>query len=381
MSLVLLESWDNYRQTSYIESDPNWNAVAYGKWTSQSGGAIYAGNGGRHGYRVQRNGDGTSYLEKRFQSDQEHGTITFGSAFEWVRSSSNVNQVIPLFGLGSDFGGTPHFGISLYTGNLAGSTSGLIIENAWPVGNGTNATTILPGILTPTTGALGPSLGYRYLEVKVVFGDATNGRVTIRVGGGVVYDQAFQTFFGGTKTVYDTFRMYFHMANGQATYTLWDDTYLTNGAGTANTGFMGDIIVNQHFPNAAGTVNQFANSGGGLQINNYQYLRSIDSTGQNDYVYSSTDDQSDLYGYDDSGYAAPSTISGVMLYTRADKADTGPRSMAHLARVSGTTTASADIPLSSDRRFWNKAYDTAPDGSAWDFTKFNAAEFGFRVRP
>lgn len=380
MSLIMLESWDNYRETSFIGQANNWYD-AYGKWTNFSGN-LYAQETGRHGYKVRAyDNQGTARLDKQLQIEHEHATLIYGTAWYWNRGTIS-NVVVPICSFGSDFGGTNHFSISLFTGTGTGADSALIIENALPTGTGANATNILTGFGQNTTGVMSPGI-WRYMEIKVTLGTAVGGgRLTIVLAGATIYDQAINTVAtGGTKTVFDMFRFYSY--HDGSTITHFDDTYLANGAGTVNNTFLGDVIVEQKVADASGSSNTWSNSAAAIQVNNFQYVNGYDVTEtQNDYVYSSTNDQSDLYNYQDTTYASPSTIVGVVINTRVDKADTGPRSLAVLAKNGATTWVSTDQVITQDRRIWTRALDLQPDGvTPWTIVAYNATEFGIRTRP
>lgn len=315
------------------------------KWTSGTA-TINSGNG--------RNGNGigpSTALTKQIRATDEHATFTLGTA---VRRATS-GQVI--MGLLSDSGATTHITLQVSsTGEIRvfrGTTAGT------QLGSTVSAGTIPEGV-------------WKYIELKVTLNDST-GTVEVRVDGNttpVLNLSSQDTKNAGTKTVFDTIQLSFGVAA-----PAFDDIYVTNGAGSVNTGFLGDIKIETLFANGAGTTTGLTPSTG----SNFQ---TVDETPPNttDYSGSATNDLYDTYAFGNLATSA-GTIFAVNIYAYAAKSDAGAKGGAIMIRSGGTDYEKTDNALATGFQYYNDIVETDPATStAWTISNVNAAEFGWKVK-
>lgn len=161
---------------------------------------------------------------------------------------------------------------------------------------------------------------------------------------------------------------------------MWfDDLYVCDAAGPANTDFLGDCRVITLAPDADGSTNDFTPQGGGAN-----FVEVDDGTSGSDddatYVSASAVGAKDLYGYPALS-AEPGVIKGVAVTTRARKTDAGARAFRAVAR-SGTTETAAGASHDALASYADTQdiFETDPDtGAAWTEAGFAAAEFGIEI--
>ena len=211
---------------------------------------------------------------------------------------------------------------------------------------------------------------WTYIELKVVLHDST-GSVNVQVNGASVLSLTnIDTKNGGTKAVFDGFSVTY-VGN---TINI-DDLYLTNGAGSANTGFLGDIKIETILPSGAGNSTQLTASAG----SNYQC---VDDVPQNtsDYNGSASPGQFDTYAMGNLSTAA-GTVYGINVFGYCAKSDAGAKSGALVVRSGGTDYEQATFALGTSYAYANKVLETDPATSAaWTISNVNALEAGFKVK-
>lgn len=149
----------------------------------------------------------------------------------------------------------------------------------------------------------------------------------------------------------------------------------TGGAPT-NT-FLGDSRVETLMPSGNGNSSQLVGSDGN-STDNYLLVDETTPNQDTDYVESSTVGEKDTYAY---GNLTPTTgtVYGVQPCLYARKTDAGVRSVASIARLSGTEVDSANHTLGSSYQYFTDIREAKPGGGVWTITDVNNAEFGVKV--
>jgi hypothetical protein len=282
---------------------------------------------------------------------EEHATFIVGAAFNWGGQNTRI------FNFQSDAGATVHTTLRILP-------SGQVQVQR---GDGTVlATSSFAQPMTPNT--------WHYVEFKATLHDTT-GSVYVRVDEvQVIAATGLDTKNGGTKTVYD----HVFVNTDQACY--WTDVYVCNGAGTVNSDFLGDIIVETLLPSGNGNSSVLVGSDGN-SVNNYALVNEAtpDST---TYVGSATTGDKDTYVFADLAHTS-GAILGVVVSSYAAKSDAGARTGREVVRSAGTDYPSAtDQALSTTYAAYKEVHEVNPaTAAAWNIAAVNAAEFGFEARP
>lgn len=214
-----------------------------------------------------------------------------------------------------------------------------------------------------------------YLEVKATIADA-GGVFNLRVNGVEVASYSGDTRNAGVASART---IAFGGDRTQTGTTVIDDIYICDSTGSApHNDYLGDIRVEALYPNGNGNSSQLDGSDGNTTDN---YLL-VDDTGGNDgestYVESGDVGDKDTYAYGNLS-AASGTVYGVQPLLKARKTDAGSKSVASVARVSGTEEDSANVSLPQTYTINSDLRTTKPGGGAWSVSDVNGAEFGMKV--
>jgi hypothetical protein len=188
--------------------------------TEWTGGSITSVAGGRSGNMGQITGSGNAVLALGTPNESAH--LTFGMAYKVNSLTSNR----PFLQLTSDTNGTNHLTFTVLTdGSVTvqrGGTTGAVIGNS--------------------VGGLVPVSSWVYIEAKV-FMDETVGSVVVRLNQAeIISVSGIDTRFGGTKTVFDSFKL---MGGGTGVTANFDDLYVTVGPDCT---FQGDQTITTFIP-------------------------------------------------------------------------------------------------------------------------------------
>lgn len=232
------------------------------------------------------------------------------------------------------------------------------------------------------TTVLNPLVWY-YVEIKFTIHDTT-GTATVRLdgvdeigpltgldtrnGSSAVVNQFFWTGIGGIGT------------------GLWlmDDLIIMDNvdsgvSGKPNNDFLGDIRVEATFPNGNGNTSDLDGSDGNSTDN---YLL-VDETGSPDedttYVQSTSVGEKDTYAFSNLSAVVAGAIYGLQIVQYARKTEAGTRTVATIARHSGTEEDGDDNGLSTSWQFFFDVREEKPGGGGWALSDVNAAEFGHKV--
>lgn len=218
---------------------------------------------------------------------------------------------------------------------------------------------------------------WNYVELKVTI-DNTAGIYELHLNMQTEIAQATsQDTQNSANASADTFGIgEFAVFNGSGSY--FDDLYVCDGTGSSPTNtFLGDVHVQCLLPNGNGNssvlVGQDADS-----TNNYLNVDESTPNSDTDYNESSTVGDKDTYTYGDLTTVA-GTVYGIQLCPFMKKTDAGSRTMATVARLSGTEVDGPNQTLLATYKYFPEIRTTKPGGGAWTITDINNSEFGIKV--
>lgn len=285
----------------------------------------------------------------------EHATLIAGVAFQNTDATwgSDTNAIISFL---SDGGATWHVGTGPSVGGSSSTTKLRAMRGEFGTIIGTQASLVMP------------AQAWYYVEMKATLGDA--GSVTVRVNGQTVIDASgVDTKNGGTKTVFDAVRL-----NYCNNFTLIDDFYICNGAGSAYNDFLGDTRVETLRPNGNGNYSDWIGSDAD-STNNYQLVDEATYDAA-DYVLSSATNERDTYTFDDMVHTT-GAVKGVMTHGIMSKTDTGARQARLIARTNSLNFSGPTEDLETTDYGFHKVWEKNPDTTNdWAIAEVNAAEFG-----
>ena len=212
------------------------------------------------------------------------------------------------------------------------------------------------------TGSAGLTTGLHHIEAKV-FSDAGAGTVTVKIDGTIILDLSSQNTDGSDIT---TIRW------GASSGLYRDNFYIADD-------LQGELISILCKPSSDDST-QFTPSTGS---DNYALIDEVVHDDDTTYVESSTVGHKDIYGFEDvsSGY----TVKAISIVTVAKKDDAGGRTIQPLSvqdsterDVGSAITLTTSYPTTTGAAS-RTTLGLAPDGTAWDNTKFNACKWGFEV--
>lgn len=161
-------------------------------------------------------------------------------------------------------------------------------------------------------------------------------------------------------------------SNGQECF--FDDFYVCDTTGSTNNTVLGDVRVECKFPDAAGTTANMAAVSGA----NYTNTDDNPANDDTDYVSSSVVGDKDTYNF-----AALTSTTGAVLAVAVNltdrKDDSGSRTHAALARLSGTEVAGTAYAPTTSYAIHQTIFETKPGGGAWTISDVNSAEFGHKI--
>lgn len=332
------------------------------KWNVLTG--VTLGVAGRNGLglQVENSTGGTNNAAKILASADEHATLTLGFAYKpAVVTTSGTG--LGVCGFRSDTNATSHITISQNTDGTLTARRG--------TGSGTALGT------STLAGPLITAAQWQYVEVKVALHDTT-GTVEIRINGTTVLSlTSVDTKNAGTKTVLDSFYLGPITSSTSSHDAVFDDIYLTNGAGSVNTGFLGDVAIETLLPNGNGTTNQWLGSDGNSTDN---YLLVDEATpSSTDYTGSAVSADRDLYAMANLSRGS-GTIYGAVATAWAGNSDAGAQSIKHVAKSGATTDVGTAVAVTTTYVPLPKVYEVDPNTSAaWTVSNLNSAEFGVQV--
>jgi len=162
--------------------------------------------------------------------------------------------------------------------------------------------------------------------------------------------------------------------NGGVWYTL-DDIYLLDNTGTVNNDFLGPQMIEYVVPSGPGSLTEW-NPTAGANWENVDETTVLDSN----LVSSDAVGAEDFYAMA-LNHLASTTINGVSVNmvasSTAPLVGITPKLKLNADVIDGATIQRQDVSNRGSNQIL--VSDSAPDGSGWTPTKFNATEIGFRV--
>jgi hypothetical protein len=271
-----------------------------------------------------------------------------------------------------------------YTGSVTGSASICALLDAGTLqcelrinADGTLSVTRNGSAVTGGTSVTALSAGaYYYLEWKVTIADSIGANsCKVRIGGvDAITVTTGQDLKNTANASANQVRLGCASGTNVAT-ELFDDLYVCDQSGSTNNDFLGDCRVDTLLPTGDGTTSNFTPSTGSAH---WSLVDEVDPN-TTDYVSSSNSGDIDLYTYPDLTTLVTSTVYGVQVNSAALKDDAGSRSVAVVARSSGSNVAGSTQALSTSQLIYNSIYEADSAAAAWTQTSVNAAEFGVKV--
>lgn len=215
-----------------------------------------------------------------------------------------------------------------------------------------------------------------YIEIKFTIHDTT-GILELRINNNVIFSLTNQDTRNGGNASVNGFSWGTGLGSGDDRYYI-DDVYLCdNTGGTPYDTFLGDSRVQVLMPSGNGNSSQLLGNDGN-STDNYLLVDETTPNSDTDYVESAVVGQKDTYAY---GNLTPTsgTVHAVQPCMFARKTDAGVRSIASIARHSGSEVDSANAALGTSFAYYTDIRTTKPGGGAWSVSDVNGAEFGMKV--
>jgi hypothetical protein len=233
-------------------------------------------------------------------------------------------------------------------------------------------------VIHTTAAGIWPQGSGKFFEMKLFVNDTT-GYIIVKLEGTTVISLAnIDTQVGGSDLVTSvTISGMSYEYTGQ--FTVIDDIYLLNGAGTTNNDFLGDCNVAGILPSGNGTHSDWVGSDGNSTDNYALVDEGFLGVLQSDYVAAYTIGATDTYTFADLSGAIALGVKVAAAALRTDSVEI--KQLALVARdAGGTEVESSQVPIQTTRTIVSKVWDKQPDGSDWDLAAANGAEFGIRVK-
>jgi hypothetical protein len=231
-----------------------------------------------------------------------------------------------------------------------------------------NGTTLGTSVATISAGS------WYYVELKATISDAA-GVAVVRLNGAEILNLSGVDTRNGGNASANVIRLGTTSAWASlAVQADFDDLYICDAQGAANSDFLGDVRVEALLPSGAGNSAQWTPSAGA----NYACVDDTAPDGDTTYVASSTAGHKDTYALGDLVSTA-GTIFGVQTNLVGRKDDAGSRTVRPVLRLSGTEATGATTGLSDSYLDILDIFETAPGGGAWDMAGVNGAEAGVEL--
>lgn len=206
---------------------------------------------------------------------------------------------------------------------------------------------------------------WHYIEIEL-FSNTSAGTCNVWLDGVKVINFAGNT---QNQTVYGINGIHLGNDSGNGEYFL-DDMYIIDQSTR-----LGERRIETLYPNGDTTQKDFTPSSG---TDNFAMLNSTLVEGTN-YVSSTTPGASDIYNMTDLT-STPTTIDAVQLSVWAQKTDSQTRSIETILKSGTAMTYSPESYLpSTPTNIWKIDQVDPQDGAAWNKTKVNAVQGGFKI--
>jgi hypothetical protein len=330
--------------------------------TNAGGGAVSIVTTGRVGGRAvsaSMNGFGSNGNTARLQRIiPAINQITLGVAVRLTNVTFGSGTFfVSLYG---DAGATQHLTImadpvSKYIQVRLGSHAGTVLA--------TSSTQMYKGVWT-------------YIEVQATIADA-GGICKVRVNGNPtnIIDYTGDTRNGGTEATITSVSLGTAQAGGAEEIATFDDLYILDETGAANTTFLGDIRIASLLPNGAGTDTQLSPTG---SATNWQNVDEVPYS-TTDYNGSPTVGLRDTYALTDLA-AGMTSVFAVQNNAIAAKSDVTAANAKLPLRTGGGLFYGATNTLSTSYLTYFDLYQVNPNTAvAWTPAEMNSLEVGLEV--
>jgi hypothetical protein len=349
MALVFLDGFDHYATAQLQAKWPSGgNVISTNIYYIAQGAGREAGGGALH---ITNSGGSWN---PPWIAIPAQATYTFGLALSW--SAIAGGQIAILCSSGT-------------TQLLVGlNSSGYVFA------------TVKAGTYTATTPVLAQNTWY-YVEGQIVV-SATAGSVTVRVNGNtVISETSIDTDSAGSGTCnqFGLAADYLPNPNSTGVQGYYDDLYLFDGAGSANTTFPSAIpTVQCLWPNAPGTNAQWT----GLPYasgNNFANVN--DETPDGDFTVNQSGTVGNLDTFKHDELRPPSgTVFAIQHCITARTSTATSHSVAAAEYTGGTAYVDTGQTLPTGYTCATFPHDTDPaTGAAYTVADVNAAEFGYEL--
>ena len=214
---------------------------------------------------------------------------------------------------------------------------------------------------------------WHYLECQATIHDTT-GAIEVRVDGVAVLTLA-NVDNKRTATAQLTSWYLGSRKGASANRIDFDDVYVADTTGGVNDDFLGDVRVDAHLPNGAGSTTAWTASAG----NNYACVDEAAPNDDTDYVSTDTINNVDTYAFPNLANAG-GAIQGLQVLACCLKEDAGACSLAPVVRPVATDRVGTTAAIGTTYAYHvRECYDVSPEtGIAWTEDEFNASEFGVK---
>lgn len=325
MSVLFLDGVVHYTSTADLDR----------KWDESSSGFTIEASGGRFdGPRVVL--DGTDQISKTVGGT----STTMVVGFAW-KPTSTFDSVIT-FNEGSTF----HVTINIEPGGV------FMIERNNTIEIGRSGLELYK------------VNQWQYIEVKVLIGDGTSGRVTIRLDGVEVFDLQNVDTRNGETGIIDRIQIF--ETNG-----YYHDFYIED------VDFLGDIRVETLIPDNDGFYTEFGTTVPTSPSTHWDKVEEIGPDSDTSYNEGAAANQRDTFTMSNLVGSGTKTIKAVQQvnYAKHDGTATNHRTK---LRLSGVDHDGASKALTSVYEFYREIWDIDPQtGLAWTEAGINAMESGY----
>lgn len=307
---------------------------------------------------------GNSVYSLLLGAGDQDDLVIVGAAFQTPPSGSDVTSEFDLLMFYGDARATRHVTVTI--DRAGGELSPATIKVYR--GDKTTGTLLGSAVITEP-----PAGTYVHMECKVRLHDST-GSVIVRLDEVTILTlTGADTKNGGAAGVFDGIDVSVNYAAGI------DDIYVSNEQGSVNTDFQGAKRVELVIPTGNGTTSNGVGSDGN-STDNYNLVDDGSSFNGTDYVDLAATGDKDTYVHSDSALPTGNAVAGVFVWVVAQKTDAGSRSIIPVARLSGTESDGAALPLINGTfTAHGDVFETKPGGGAWTVADVNNAEFGAKA--
>lgn len=342
MSVVLIEGFDHYQASAAAAK--GWS----GAWTSMQT--------GRFGAFCARLNSGATGANRTRSLPTTYSTLYMGCAFRIDNGAGGTSGTIVYDIIAFRASGSNVVRLCVdASGHLCVKTSG--------------GTTIATG-----TATIGPNTWY-YVELKGVINGAS-GSCQVWLNG--AQEIASTTGNFGSTNI-DSVNLNATPRGGGFTLNVdFDDLYVLDTSGSANTAQLGDVRVETAFPTGDGANTAWTPSTG---VNHYANVDESSGTYPND----DTDYNSDSNAGDRDTYTIGSLsanagqIKAMQVSIDARKDDAGTHTIAPVVRHGGTNYDGTAQAVGATYAYYVQTYEAMPNGDALTKARVEAAEYGIKL--